>query len=82
MANITSITFNSIHSIIIAKLKTSSRQNSAIIAYKVDLGSDSNIMSCHSFKIVFSRASQELLAATKNKKVSYLKPTTKQQFHN
>ena len=63
--NIISFNFNSIHSVIIAKLKTRRSQNSAIIQHKVDTSSDGNIMPYHIFKILYPRVSKELLIATK-----------------
>ena len=53
------------------KLKTSSRQNNAIISYKIDTGSNRNIMPMpmliHVFIILFLRVTKEKLAATENK---------------
>ena len=48
------VTINSIGS----KLKTSSSQNSTIILYKIDAGSDGNIMSIHIFRM-FPKATKE-----------------------
>ena len=63
------------------KIKSSSSQNSTLIPYKTDMGSDGNIMPIHIFKIFFPRAKTEKLAATKNKRI-VLKCKTKEQFHN
>ena len=56
---------SSIHLIIIAKLKVTCSQNSAIIPYKVDTGSDGNKMPYDIFRILFSRATEWQLASTK-----------------
>ena len=48
--NINLISFNSNHSMIIAKLKTSSKQATMMVPYKVDTGCDGNIMSINVFK--------------------------------
>ena len=47
----------------------SSNQVSVILSYKVDTGSDHNIMPLHLYKKIFPRATKEQLAATKNKNV-------------
>ena len=65
--NITSFNFNSIISVIIATLEIISSKISVIILFKVDTGSDGNIMPYHIFKI-FPRASEEQLEANKKKK--------------
>ena len=44
IANITSFNFNSISSVIVTKLDTSSSQNSSEIAYKIGTCSDGNLM--------------------------------------
>ena len=41
--------------VIIAKLKTSSYWNSTNISYKVNTGSNSNILQYHKYKIMFPR---------------------------
>ena len=45
MVNISSFSFNSIHLEIIAKLETSFSQDNVIVQYKIDIGSDGDIMS-------------------------------------
>ena len=40
--------------------------------YKVDTGSDGNIISLHLYKKMFPRATKEQLAATKNKNITWL----------
>ena len=44
VVNIKSLSFNSMRSVIITNLVTSSNQNKEKIAYNVDTGSDSNLM--------------------------------------
>ena len=51
--------------LIIAKLKTSCSQNSAIIQYKLDTGSEGSIMPYHIFKTMFPRGTTQQLVATK-----------------
>ena len=41
--NINSFSFKSIHSVIVTKLKTRCTQNSVIIQYRIDTGSDNAI---------------------------------------
>ena len=50
MVNINYIGFNSKQSVIVAKLKISSNQISIIIPYKINTGSDGNIMPICIFK--------------------------------
>ena len=69
MVNITAFNFNSICLVIIAKSKTSSSHNIAIIPYEVDRGSNGNIIPCNKFKILFPRASEEQSAAAKNRSI-------------
>ena len=68
--NITSFTCNSIHSVIIVKLKTSSSQNDVIIPYKADTGNDGNVMPYYILNFLFLRASKGQLVA-KNIEMSY-----------
>ena len=80
LVSINSVQFNKNLSILTAKLKTSG-QNSVIVPYKIDTGSDRNIMPEHIFKIVFPEVMKEQLAATKNKYVilkTYNKTTVSQ----
>ena len=48
-----------------AKLKTSAGINNLMVPYKVDTGSDGNIMPLHIYKKLFPRITSEQLAATK-----------------
>ena len=50
-----------------ANLKTSVGKNSISVPYKIDLGSDGNIMPLHIFKKLFSGVTNEQLAETINK---------------
>ena len=50
-------------------LKTSVGQNSIIVPYKIDTGSDGNIMPEHIFKKLFPEVTNEQLATTKNKHI-------------
>ena len=52
-----------------SKSKKLSSQVSIIIPYKVDTGSDGNIMPSHLYKKLCPWATKEQLEATKNKKV-------------
>ena len=61
MVTITSLNFISIWWVIRANYETSSSKSSAIIPYKVDTGSDGNIMPYYIFKILFSSKSKEQL---------------------
>ena len=49
-----------------SELKMSSNQVSIVISYKVDTGSDGNIMPLHLYTTLFPRARIEQLAVTKN----------------
>ena len=53
MVNVNSISFNSNHSAILPKLKTSSKQAAMMVPYKVDTGCNGNIMPFHIFKKYF-----------------------------
>ena len=55
MVNINSVYFNNKHSVIAANLKASSNQASIILTYKVDTGSNGNIMPLHIHKNYFLR---------------------------
>ena len=73
---ITFFTFNSIHSVIMANLKSSTSQNSAGMSYNVDTDSDGS-------KMAFSFPGyQRFICQQQNIEVSYLKTTIKQQFNN
>ena len=58
MVNINSIIFNSKWLVITANLKTSSNQVSILVPYKVDTGSDGNIMPLHLYKRLFPSATK------------------------
>ena len=68
MVNINSIRFNSNHSAIIANLKASSNTVVITVPYKVDTGSNGNIMPFYMYKKLFLRATVEQLAATEDTK--------------
>ena len=65
--SINSIYFNKNHLVITAKLKMSVGINNVIVPYKVDTGSDGNIMPLHIYKILFPRITSEELVATKTR---------------
>ena len=50
-----------------SKHKISSNKVSVVISYKVDTGSDGNIMPLHLYKKLFPQATKEQLTATKIK---------------
>ena len=50
IVNINLISLNSNHSVILAKLKTLSKQATMMVPYKVDMGCDGNIMTFNIFK--------------------------------
>ena len=64
MVNINLITFNSNHSMIVAKLETSSKQATMMGPYKVDTGSSGNIMTLNIFKTIFPSTTEGTLVAT------------------
>ena len=51
--NINSIHFNKNHFVIMAKLKMPAAINNLIVPYKIDTGSESNIMPLHIYNIFF-----------------------------
>ena len=53
--SINSLQFNKNCFVITAKLKTTAGQNNIIVPYKIDTGSDGNIMLEHMFKYVFQK---------------------------
>ena len=55
---IDSITLNSKHSVITTNLNTSSRQAASVVSYKIDSGSNGNIMPFHIFKKVYPRSTK------------------------
>ena len=78
MVNINSVSFNSKCSVITVNLKTSN-QARITVSYKVDTGSDTNIMPLHIYKKFFPRATKEQLAATRHTDVqlkTYNRTTT------
>ena len=66
MVNMNSINFNSNHSAITAKPKTSSHKVIITVPYKVDTGTNGNKMPLHIHKKLFPRATKEQLAAARN----------------
>ena len=66
MVNINLITFNSNHSVIAAKLKTSSKQGTMMVPCKVDMGCDGNIMPFNIFKKLFPSTTEDTLVTTKD----------------
>ena len=68
MVNINSVSFNSNsnHSTIIASLKTSPNKVTSALPYKVDMGSDGNIMLFNIFTKLFPNTTADQLAATKD----------------
>ena len=66
--DINSIIFNIKWSVIISNLKTPSNQVSIIVPYKIDTGSNGNIMPLHLYKRLFPRATNEQFTATKIRK--------------
>ena len=66
--NINSVRCNSNHSAILANLKTSSNKVIIMVSYKVDTGSDGNILPFHIYKKLFHNTTVNQLAATKDAK--------------
>ena len=67
MLSVDSVQFNITHSIFTTILKPSVGQNSITIPYKIDMGSDGNIMPMHIFKKLFLGVIHEQQVATINK---------------
>ena len=67
MVSINSVHFNKNCSILTANLKTSVGKNSISVPYKIDMGSDRNIMPLHIFKKLFPGVTNEQIADTINK---------------
>ena len=67
--NINASNFNSRHSVMVANINTSSNQAIIAMPYKVDTGSNGNLMSLPIYKKLFPRATREQLAATRNKNI-------------
>ena len=55
MVSINSVCFNKSCSLLMAKLKMPIGRNSMVIPYKIDTGSDGNIMPWHIFKKLFPK---------------------------
>ena len=66
MVNRNSFHFNSNNSAVIAHLKTSSNKATIMVPYKVDTGSDGNIMPFNIFTKLFSSTTMDQLVATKD----------------
>ena len=66
MVNINSVNFNSNHSAIIANLKTSGNKAAIMVPYKVDTGSDGNIIPFDIFTKLFPSTTKDQLVATKD----------------
>ena len=64
--SINSFNFNSNHSRIIANLKTSSNKVTIMVPYKVDMGSDGNIIPFQIFTKLFPSATKDQLVETKD----------------
>ena len=62
---INSIHFSKNQSVLTMNLKTSAGPNNIIVPYKVDTGSNGNIMPLHIYKKLFPKITNEPLAATK-----------------
>ena len=67
--NINSINSNGKHLVITPNLKSSSNQVRIIVPYKVDRGSDGNIIPLQIYKKLFLRATKEQLVKTRNKNI-------------
>ena len=67
--SINSIHFNKDNSVLTANSKTSAGPNNIRVPYKVDTGSDGNIMPLNIYKKLFPKITNEQLVATKNKNI-------------
>ena len=67
LVNVNSIHLNKNCSVIPANLKMSAGLNNVIVPYKVDIGSNGNIMPLHMYKKLFLKITSGKLAATKRK---------------
>ena len=65
LVTINSVQLNKICSILTAKLKSSVGQNSVIVLYKINTGSNGNKMPEHIFKKVLPEVMKEQLSAAK-----------------
>ena len=66
MVSIDSIQFNKNHSVLTANLKMAAGHNKIVVAYKMDTGSNGNIMPFHVYKKLFPNKTKEQLAETRN----------------
>ena len=66
MVNMNSKKLNSNHSTIIADLKTSSNKVIIMVPYKVDMGSEGNIMSLYIYRKLFPRGTIKQWVATRD----------------
>ena len=69
--NMNSIYFNKNCSVLTANLKMSAGPNNVMVPYKVDIGSDGNIMPLLIYKNFFPKITNEQLATTKKKTIMY-----------
>ena len=69
LVSINSFQFNKNHSILTINLKTSADQSNIMVPYKIDSGSNGNIMALHMYRKLFPNITNEKLSATKNKNV-------------
>ena len=70
--NINLIYFNKNYSVKTAKLKTSAGINNIIVPYKVDTGSNGNIIPLHKYQKLFLRINSEQLVALKTRVYVYV----------
>ena len=66
MVNINSMSFTSNHSTLLSKLKTSSKQATMTVPYKINMGCGGNIMPFNIFKKLFPNTTEDRLVATKD----------------
>ena len=64
-----SLTFHRAKSVIITKLELNTSHKRAKIAYKIDIGSDGNLMLFQVFKILFPRSSMAELNSAINRSI-------------
>ena len=69
LVSINSIQFNKNCSVITTNLKTKAGQNNIIVPYKVDEGSDGNIMPLQVYKKLFPEVINEHLPTSKNENI-------------
>ena len=82
LVNMNSVHFDKNCSVIRAKLKMSAGINNVIVPYKVDTGSDGNIMSLYIYKNIFMRVTGDQLVAIKSEsmQLKMYNKTTKTQL--